>query len=231
MRIVTVSLLALGLLAGALADDFDRKIAAFPLLQNKQVQTELGISAGQLKQMNVFADDFNKKAKAYQAEVLKKAGNDPKKVKPDSARESAMLSDLKTKVINLLNPVQLKRLRELSLQAVGVTALGDDTVAQRVGINATQKTQIRGFVKAGLDAANKILMEVERTSRAGIVQPKSDAEAKKANDVYQGRRQAEMKKVSPQLQKIRQGTIDKVMAVLTPAQKKTWKDLLGKLFG
>lgn len=212
------------------ADDFDKKIAGFQLLQDKKVQAELKITEAQRTKLNKHADSFNAKAAAYQKELEAEAKKTKKQVQPDPKRMNAIMSDLKSKVLAELSAVQLKRLRELSLQAVGVTALGDDLVAAKIGLTSAQKTQVRSVVKSGLDAANKLLAQADANARKGIKEPKNEAEMKKAEETYAKKIEAEQKKIQPQLQKIRQDTIQKALKVLNAKQNETWKQLQGKPF-
>jgi hypothetical protein len=214
----------------ALADAFDNQIASVQLLQTKAVQKELAISEAQRSKMNVFAQEFNKQAEAYRNELNKKSNNGKIQVTPDRNREIAMLNQLKTKVLGTLSAGQVKRLREISLQAVGVTALGDDAVAQKIGLSETQKKQIRDLVGKGLTGANKLIQDANQRAMKGIAQPKNEAEAKKAQELFQKRSVAEQQKIKGQVEKIRSTTITGVMAILNAKQKSTWNTLLGKPF-
>lgn len=228
MKRTLASLLGLVAMASVMADDFDRKIAGMPLLQDKKVQTELKITEVQRKKMNAHADAFNKKSQAYQKELEAQQKKTGKPVQPDPKRIDALMATLKANVLKELSAVQLRRLRELSLQAVGVTALGDDLVAARIGLTGAQKTQVRKVVKEGLDAANKLIGQADANARKGIKEPKTEAEFKKAEATYNTRMEAEQKKIQPQLTKIRDATIKKALAILNAKQNEAWKALQGK---
>lgn len=214
----------------ALADAFDEQIASIQLLQSKPVQKELGITQAQRAAMNKYADEFNKKAEAYQADLAKKSDGGKKQVQRDIAQETKMLGELKQKVLSQLSQAQIKRLRELSLQAVGVTALGDDAVAAKVGLSTEQKNKIRKLVQAGLEGANKIMEAAHQRASKGIPTPKNQAEAEKATKTYNTRIAEEQKKIQPSLDKIRADTIKNVLAVMNPNQKAAWNALQGKIF-
>lgn len=228
MKLTPLLIAVVALPTVALADDFDRKVAGLPLLQDKKVQAELKVTDAQRSKMNKHADAFNVKAEAYQKQLEAQAKKDKKDVKPDPKKVDALMSELKAKVLGELTLVQLKRLRELSLQAVGVTALGDDLIAAKVGLNGDQKTKVRSVVRAGLDAANKLIAAADAAARKGIPEPKTEAEMKKAEETYNKRMEAEQKKLQPQLQKIRNDTITKALAVLNAKQNEIWKMLQGK---
>jgi hypothetical protein len=209
---------AFSLFSNAAADDFDKKIAAFQLLQDKKVQTELKLTEAQRTKLNKHADAFNAKAAAYQKELEAQQKKTNKPAQPDQKRMEAMMTELKGKVLAELSATQMKRLRELSLQAVGVTALGDDLVAARVGLTADQKAKVRTLIKSGLDAANKLMAQADANARKG----------KKAEETYNKRIEAEQKRIQPQLQKLREDTIKKVLAAMNAKQNAAWKQLQGK---
>lgn len=226
MRLLTTLIATVSLSVLAAADSFDNKMASVQLLQDKRVQSDLKVTDAQRKAMNAHAEAFNKKAEAYRQELVKKSNNGKTKVNPDKLREVKMLTDLKAQVLGELSQAQIKRLREISLQAVGVTALGDDTVAQRIGLGASQKAQIRKIVEKGLTTANDLLRKAGETASKGIKNPPSDAD--KAE--FQKRLRAEQAKIQPQLTQIRSETINAALRQLNATQKKAWDGLLGKQF-
>jgi hypothetical protein len=179
--------------------------------------------------MNVHADAFKKKAQAYQNELAaqQKAGKTPK---PDREREVKMLTELKAKVLSEMSATQIKRLREISLQAVGVTALGDDAVAARVGLSADQKAKIRKLVGAGLEKANGLAKQANDRAAKGLKEPKTQKEVEAWQKEFGTRLAAEQKKLQPQLESIRKSTITQVLALLNEKQKNAWKALLGPTF-
>lgn len=214
------------IVAGAYAQDFDRTVASIILLQDPKVQTELKVTKAQRDKMNVHAASFQKAAKAY-AEKLQKQG---KNAKPNPAEENKIMGSLKSNVLGTLNATQIKRLREISLQVLGVGALGDDLVANRVGLSAAQKTTVRKHLSDGLQRANTIQQKTDAEARKGIKEPKNEAEAKKAQETYTKRMQTLGPPAQKQLNVIRTEVEKKVLAVLTPAQRTSWTGLLGKIF-
>lgn len=225
------SLLATVVAAHA-ADTFDRSVASVALMQNQAVQKELKITAAQRAKMNAAAAKFNAANKAYADEVNKKSNGGKNPVAHDTPREIKMLSELKTSVFAILTDAQIKRLREISLQAVGVAALGDQTVATRVGLSASQLTNVRKTLENGLAEGKKVSDAAMANARKGIKEP----DPKKADDVK--RAQAQFKKnmdvygppAQKKLNQIRQGTIDKVLAILSGGQRTVWNALLGPDF-
>lgn len=217
------------LAASALADQFDSNLASIQLLQDKRVQKELKVSEAQRSKMNAHAQAFNKQAETYRQEMMKKAESN-KNVQPDRDREMKMLTSLKAKVLGELSSTQVKRLREISLQAVGVTALGETEVAKRVGLSAAQKTKVQNLVKKGLEDANNLVQLANRKAEQSLKPAKTQAEVVKWQQDFQKRAEQEQKKIQPQIEKIRNQTISSVMAVLDTKQKAAWKALLGNPF-
>ncbi|MEZ5163707.1 MAG: hypothetical protein R2688_08135 [Fimbriimonadaceae bacterium] len=68
MKISKVIATTIGLLAiashGLAADAFDKSVANIALLQIKEVQTDVGITAAQRTQLNKHADWFNAESKS-----------------------------------------------------------------------------------------------------------------------------------------------------------------------
>lgn len=213
----------------AAADDFDRAVASLMILQNNKVQKDIGITTSQRDKMNVhaktFNDGMNKLGKDYEA-ALKK---DPK-AKPDGAKQQKLVVDFKTKVLALLSDSQIKRLREISLQALGVGALGDTMVAKKVGLSGSQTTKVREALTAGLNEATKIQTAARQKLTQGLKEPKTEAEKKKVAAEIDKRMKQAAPKLEQELNAIRSSTEKKVLAVLSSSQKSTWNALLGKLF-
>ncbi len=229
MRTLSV-LFALALAGLVMADQFDTNLASIQLLTDKRVQTELKVNEAQRKKMNSHAAEFNKQAEAYRKEMEKKSDGGKKPVQPDRQREMQMLTSLKAKVLGELSQTQIKRLREISLQAVGVTALGDAEVGKRVGINETQRTQIQKLIRKGLEDANKVVADANKRAENSLKPAKTQAEVAKWQQDFQKKSMEEQRKAQPQIEKIRTQTISSVLAVMNDKQKAAWKALLGAPF-
>lgn len=217
-------------LAGAV-DSFDYHCANITLLQDKQVQAELRISAAQRAQMNKYADAHLARIDAYR----KKVGNGA----PDMKVVAGYMADLKAKVVGALSKTQMIRLRELNLQAAGLMALLDPVVAKKIGMSDAQyskfkktyldgKNSAAGVLKnalAPLDAKyNKLAApykgkEREHQKELADLQRKFLAEAKQIED-----------RLKPRLDAITRSTEKKLVGQITAKQKATWKSLEGKPF-
>lgn len=207
-------------------DAFDEEIASVIILQDHAVQADLGISVQQRAAMNKLADAHRAKVGAYQESVQKAKGTINEKILVQ------YFNQLKTGVFGLLSASQLRRLREISLQFMDFTALGDELVDNRIGISAAQQKQIRSLIRAGVDKANQIRSKAVNSAVANLrnQKPKSQAEAQSIYNEANQRAEAASKKVGPQIEAIKSHTRGKVMAVLTSKQRSAWQGLLGRPF-
>jgi DNA-binding ferritin-like protein (Dps family) len=225
-----VKRLLLGIVLGSLAsvsfaDDFDKKVAVIYLLQDKKVQAELKITEAQREKMNKLSEPYNKKVKAITDKVGK---NGPTEAQQKEL--NAEITKLRASVLNLLTAPQLKRLRELSLQAIGLGALADDVVAAKLGLNQKQVTKIRSELSAGMKALEEAQMSFHKRAMKDIKEPKTDKEREAAAKLYQSRIEKMSKEIETKLSSIRKNTESKVLACLTAEQKTAWKNLNGKWY-
>ena len=211
------------------SDSFDLHVASLRVLERKDVQAELAVTPAQRAKMDKYAEDYNTKLKAYVAE-LKKQNKTPQM--PDGT-VVLMLGTLKQQVMDQLTPTQLKRLREISLQAFGLNGILDSTVAKKIGMSDAQMEQMRKTYQAGSKKANDIM--------AGAIKPvnkefkgkpkvKTQAEAEKMQSEYVNQGKAAMNAVMPDVQKVNDDTQAAMLKIFTPQQKKAFLALQGKVF-
>ncbi len=223
--------------ASALADDFDKRYADASLLQNKNVQTELGMSEGLRAKLNKHADAFNEAMGALQTkyakdvEAARKAGA---KQPPPFPAEKAQAIDatLRKNVIGELSESQVKRLRELSLQIAGYQAFLDDGVAKRCGLNQTQVKKLRTAFEDNTKKLASLQQMIEARIQAKYKdkKPKDEAEAKKLSEDYQADMQKEIKASESQFQEIRSAWIYVVKHTVNAKQRNVLESLQGKAF-
>jgi hypothetical protein len=210
---------------GAFADSFDAKVASVILLQLKPVQKEIGLTEGQRTAMNKFADAHRAKLKAYYDQL----GNSGQ---PNEQKLLTFFEAMKAGVLSQLTPPQLKRLREISLQALDFTALADHVVADEVGLSASQQVKVKQVVTVGVTRANDIRNTAVNKATGDLVKqkPKTEKEQQALSDEYNRRAEAATDRVSSQLNQIRESTRQQVMALLTSTEHAKWEMLLGKRF-
>lgn len=209
----------------ALADAFDKQVASITLLQNRKIQDDMKITEAQRQKMNQNAAPFNKTVQ----DLSKKANGKPP-TEADQKKIYEALAKMKTAIMSSLTDAQAKRLREISLQAIGVGALGDDTVAKRLGISDNVKAKIRAELTAGLQKAGKVQQDVLAKAQEGIKEPKTEAEKKKAQETFNARLKQYEPEATKKINAIRAESEKKVLAMLSAQQRATWKALLGKPF-
>jgi len=222
-------LLLLGLLASVSVfaqDNFDYQLSSVEVLTQKSVQKELGVSEQQRAAMNKFADAHRAKLKAYYTKVQKAGGT------VDSAKLTGYYQDLRKGVLKQLSASQLKRLREISLQRFGFSALGDPAVGQKVGLSPSEQKKMQAILTKGLNGAKQVQVNAinKATAKLEKVKPKSAAEQAKLQDDATKLAESAMQEVSPQVDRITADTRQKAMGLLTPQQKANWQALLGKPF-
>lgn len=211
-------------------DAFDFRVSDLRLLQARQIQTDLGITPAQRTKLNVAADAHKARLVEYQKQ-LQALGT----ATPDKARLRGLLENLKKQALAVLTPPQLARLRELTLQRLGLIALTDDGVAGRVGLSPTQI----GRLKTAFQNGRTKFLAVQQSARtaAGPVaaqykgrKPKTQAEATALKKEIEGKLTPIRARFLPQLQAVGKETDVQMLAVLTPPQKAKWNALKGRPF-
>jgi len=201
-------------------DPFDLHVASLRILERKDVQAELGVTAAQRAKMDQYADDYNNSLKLYLQQLKKQnKANEPM---PDGT-VVMMLSKLKQNVMAILTPAQLRRLREISLQAYGLNGILDTTVAKKIGLSESQIAKMQETYKAGSKKANDIM--------ADAIKPvDKEFKGKPKNQDYEAKGKAAVNAAMPQVQKVNDDTQAAMLAIFTPQQKKAFLALQGKVF-
>ena len=104
----------------------------------------------------------------------------------------------------VLQPEQLKRLRQVTLQQEGSFALGQDDVRKELKITQEQMKKFMAVVQ-----------ELQKKVEALVKEAQSGGNPEE---------------IRPKIEKLRKDHAKKLEAVLTDAQKKQWKELLGPPF-
>jgi hypothetical protein len=229
---VFAALVTLGGVAAAQtkADPFDAHCADIALLQAKPVQTELKITAAQRSQMNQHATWHQSQLQAIDNDIKAKK-IDPKKtdLRP---RIAGLFEQLKGRVITVLTPTQLRRLREVTLQRVGDAALCDPVVAKRLGMSDAQLKKMQTTYTEGA----KKFSTIEQEAAQKVLLPYKDkrvkdkAEADRLNKEVKAKLQVAAKQVQPKLNAIRADYAKRMKAILTSSQSKAFQALRGQPF-
>ncbi len=228
----SIVLLPFLVLAGAARaqESFDAHVADVGLLQAKQIQTDVGITAAQRDKMNVAATAYRGQVAAY-GKQLKALGQ----TSPDQAKMRGMFDVLKKQVIAVLTPAQVRRVRELTLQRLGLISLTDDVVAKRVGLSPAQVGRLKAAFQAGRANFQKLQQTAQQAAQPVVVQykdrkPKTPAEAEALRKEVAAKLAPVRARFLPQFQAIGKETDVAMTAVMTPAQKAAWAALKGPPF-
>ena len=208
-------------------DAFDTHVADVGLLQARQVQDDVKITAAQRTKMNAAADAHRKRLEAYQKQLQALGGG-----QPDRARMQGFFDTLKKDVFAVLSPAQIARLRQLTLQRLGLISLTDNDVAKRVGLSPAQV----GGLKKAFQSGRAKFVALQKSAAAPILAPyknrkaKDQAEAAALRKEVEGKLKVASVKVKPQLEAIGKQTDVAMLAVLTAPQKAKWAALKGVPF-
>lgn len=224
----TAALVLVSTAAFAAPDAFDKYAADITILQASEVQKELKVSQAQRNKLNVHAKWFE----AEQVKLRKTV--DPKKgaTEADQKKFSNLLNSFKDKVVAELSAVQLKRLREISLQNMGHVALLDDKVSAKVGLSKTQLEKLRNAYKAMAKKVSDAEVAAYKpiNDKYKAKKPKDKAEEEKLRKAMAAEIQAAANKIKPTIQKLTAGYKATLDATLLADQKKKWSALQGVPF-
>jgi hypothetical protein len=195
---------------------FQRAAAQVPDEQRKQVVEALGtpflvFREKVLDELKV-SDEQREKLMQYLMEQIMETGpfldslpatGQEREKKLKEHRKNA-LEKLAKHLKEVLQPEQLKRLRQVTLQQEGGFALGQDDVQKELKIS---QEQLKKFMA--------VVQELQKQVEALVKQAQSGGNPEE---------------IRPKIEKVRKEHAKKLEAVLTDAQKKQWKELLGPPF-
>ncbi|MBL8060561.1 MAG: hypothetical protein JNK63_07605 [Chthonomonas sp.] len=221
--------IAIALMGSVFAQiEFDKEVCDITLLQTTEVKTELKVTQAQRAKMNSASSGYNAVAKKIEDKMRK--GQQPTEAEQKQMR--AAFDKMRIGVLNVLTAVQIKRLREISLQTAGLLALTDPAVTKKVGLSASQVSKVKTYLKDSYQQAGDLTEAVHKKLESEFKgkNPKTDAEKRRLAEQYQKRLREEMKKIEPKLTKIQTDGRARIMAVLSAGQRTIWNSLLGKPF-
>lgn len=231
MKVLSIFLLIAIASVSSAFDDFDVHCANIAILQDKRVQSEIKITPVQHDRLTKLAAEHTARLQAYQKQL--------NGAQPNPSTLGQYILDLKGKVVTVLTPAQLKRLRELNLQAAGLRGLLDSVVAKRVGIPDAQLKNMQQIYQSGSSSATDLLrtamqpidQKYKKLAQPYNADPKGhQAELQKLSKDYAAEAAAAQKKITPRLESITNSTEKKLLATLTAQQKATWTALQGTKF-
>lgn len=232
-RTVAVAILALaGATMALAADAFDRNNANISLLQQREVQQDMGIGEDLRAKLNKHADWFNGEMKKLQDAFQAEAQRTGKAPNPPEAKIQKLQQDFAKRVMGELNDKQIVRLRELTIQSVGFPALMNDDVAKKVGITDKQKQRLRTTFEAMMKKLNaeqeKVLKPIY--DKYNAKKPENETEARKLQEDAAKEAEAASKKLEPTIKKLRDDWIITVKKTVKAIQLNRFEALMGKPF-
>ncbi len=228
VRLVSVVSLFTIATAALAKDEFDMKVANVEILRDRAIQDELGVTEGQRKTLNGFAEKFNSANNAKIAEYQKA------KKQPDMAFQKFTYDQyvkMRGSVLGALSDGQVKRLREVTIQAAGPRAILDKNIATRIGLTDKDYTLIRTTIVGSDQKIAKIKGDVGAVIRKKYektAKPKTKEEAEKLNKKVQADIASEMKKHESEIKSIVTASDAKVKTVVKQAHLDKLKALCGK---
>ncbi|MDI9639886.1 hypothetical protein QPK87_19550 [Kamptonema cortianum] len=214
------------------ADSFDYKIADIRVMQDRAVQTDLGIDEALRAKLNKHAAWFDGELKKMQEKH--KDRFDPTKPPPnDIVQEmNKKQEELKKRVLGELSDAQVKRLRELTIQFAGMPALMEPTIAKRIGLTDAQLKKLRSSFEEMVSKSSKIEQEATKPvyEKFKNRQPANEEEARKLQEEIQKEIAAVQEKIAPKTLKLRDEWFLVIKKTVKAIQLNRFEDLQGKLF-
>jgi hypothetical protein len=181
------------------------------LVQNEAVQKELKIEKDQATKVAEAVKKVNDKHADALAKLRDLEG-DERRTKSRELNQTISTETL-TAVTEVLNPDQVKRLKQIELQRTGADAYVRSEVQTALKLTAEQKDKVKVIV----DESNKQMQELRGAGGQG-------------RQRGQGNRGGGFGANQEKINALRKETADKFVAVLTDDQKKEWKGLTGAEF-
>lgn len=159
--------------------------------------------------------------------------------KTTQAEQKAALGELRkvqdataSRILGKLTPSQRLRLRQLTLQSQSVLLILHPEVVKELGLTSQQIGKLKG-IREKAEAKVRELEMRRRSQLEAVPKPRQGAGQKEVQD-YNQRIQAEIKSFAATDQKQIQSWSKEAerdsLAVLTPAQRKKWDQMLGPRF-
>ena len=229
-RLVTALIAAsLGTAASAKEmDAFDAQYADISILQLKPIQAELGVTEAQRTKLNAHAAWLNGQTSSIDSQV--KSG----KLKAEDANRQmeGILASFKSRILGELTAMQIKRLREITLQRDGLIPLLDKQVADKIGMTSAQLTKLRDAYLENDKKAKDIQTAAFKPifDKYAAMKPKNDAEKKALSDQANKELEAAKSRIQPQLEELGRQFAQFVDAALSKGQHEAFESLKGRPF-
>jgi Spy/CpxP family protein refolding chaperone len=183
------------------------------LFSDQRVRKELNLTEEQRKRIQ---DGLEQVQEKYREEIGKVAGRIPgAPAVPgaggglDPEQFAALTKNVREEnqkvIAGVLKPEQAKRLKQLELQFLGINIVESEEVVKALDLTADQKRQMKALVEDFFSDSGKLSS-----------QPRRDP--------------AETRKLVEAHQKLFRDAVERIPSLLTPEQRKVWRELTGEPF-
>ncbi|MFN7172953.1 MAG: hypothetical protein ACK4P3_09260 [Fimbriimonadaceae bacterium] len=226
---LTISLITLALLVSAgFAQGGERpmgstRVENLFLLKFPNIQKEMGMSKAQIDQMEKAYQVYRSAAEP----IIKRIESSGKP--PTRADENAMANHtniFETRLMQILNANQRRRLRELSIQAGGTAMLLHPEISKQLKLTPQQISRLETGIRNAVGRIQKV--EENAARQAGLT---NEAEVRKLSEKELKARVDRAGRIAkPQVDKIRTETRRQLLAILNQSQRQQWTNMQGKPF-
>jgi Spy/CpxP family protein refolding chaperone len=172
------------------------------ILANKGVQQELKASDEQAKKLNALAEEIGEKNRGVFAKLQDLSQDERRAKMAEIARDTN--TEVRKNLAEILKPEQVKRFEQIQLQQMGLMAAPDmPRVQETLKLTDDQKAKLAALQTEQREAMRELFSGGGGGDRQAV-----------------GEKMAELRKKSS----------EKALAVLTDAQKSSWKELTGEPF-
>ncbi len=212
------------------AQTFEEKVCDITLLMDRQIQNEIGVSEALRTKLNKHADEFNEKAQKMQADYQKSAEGKNPPPPPPLAKLAELEAGFRKKILAELNTQQKKRLSEITLQVAGFTALLNEAVAEKIGLNKAQIDKLRKAFEANAKEAQRLQQGAMKKihDKYENEKPANEEEARKLQEKIAPEIEKAQKELEPKLLKLRGEFLTTVKKTVKAIQLNRFEALQGK---
>jgi hypothetical protein len=148
------------------------------LLTAEAVQKELALTDDQQARLQELRDERTTEGQTFFAKLMGLSQSEIQRRLEERAKIS------RQKIAQILTPKQNKRLSEIYIQVAGITALGYEEVAEKIGLTADQKLKLKNMA----DDTGRRLTALFPTSPAQLRDEQARQECKNKQDAIRAKR-------------------------------------------
>jgi hypothetical protein len=196
------------------------------LIRRTEVQNHLRLS---LAQKQALAEMLNDPSRAGVRFSVRSEGTpDQKRMREDLNRQiEEHQKGMHDQLAQVLRPQQMARLSELALQWRGLMALNDSQVAEQIGLNGEQRSQIAQIVSAYQREKSRALQTLTQKSENSSPDGSAKMVMVRLNLSELDKPLSPVRKA---LEAAREHAEKQIMSLLTETQRRSWRQAQGEPF-